>query len=80
MNEEIVKAGQAAKLLLQNPTLQEAFQTIEDALTEQWRNTASPNDREEVWYTLKGLERFRSILTATVESGELEQQLGERYE
>jgi hypothetical protein len=76
---DTMQEGQAAKQLLANPLLEETLKTIESALIDQWKITSSPEIREEIWYTQKGLERFVGILTVAVESGDADLAIKEKY-
>jgi hypothetical protein len=76
---ESIKDGQAAKQVLENPALQNALNVIENELVEHWKVCSSPELREEIWYTLKGHERFVSTLKTTVEIGEMDKALMEKY-
>jgi len=64
-----ISRGHLASELLDNPLLQETLKDIESAITEQWKNTKEHLVREELWFTLKGLDRFKMILESTVENG-----------
>jgi hypothetical protein len=76
---DLVKEGQAAKQLLANPLLNETLESIESAIIDQWKVTSSPETREELWYTQKGLERFAGILAIAVENGDAESAIQEKY-
>jgi hypothetical protein len=77
--KDLIKEGQDAKNLLANPLLNETLTTIESALIDQWKVTSSPDDRDEIWNMLKGLERFVSVLTIAVEGGDAEKAIMEKY-
>ncbi len=70
-DEELALRGELARQLLGNPLLAEAFQTIEDEVTEAWR--ASPardvEGREKLWLQLKLLHKLRGQLELVVETG-----------
>ena len=74
----IIQKGQAAEELLANPLLQESLQTIESALIDQWQESKDTLVREEMWYTLQGLKRFKHVLEMIVEHGVNELALKER--
>ena len=74
-----IQEGQVAKELLQHPLLQDSLQTIESALIEQWVLSRDTSVREELWYTLQGLKRFKTILEMTVTNGEDERALKEKF-
>lgn len=75
-----VEEGQAASKLLANPLLQDTLVTIETALIEQWTVTKDTLLREELWYTLQGLKRFKGLLENIVEQGKYELVIKEKYE
>jgi hypothetical protein len=77
MNVE--QKGQAADKLLADPLLQEALETIASALIEQWQETKDSTVREELWFTLQGLKRFKHVLEMTVSNGEDETALKEKF-
>ena len=60
--------GTRSKDILDNPLVKEAFSTIKQALIEEWENQSDPSAREEVWYTLKGLERFKGLLETNIDN------------
>ena len=74
-----IEEGQAADKLLANPLLQESLDTIESALIEQWTESRDTLVREELWYTLQGLKRFVTVLEFTVQSGNDELLLKEKF-
>ena len=76
---EIIQRGTQAKEFLDNPLTKDTLTTIEEAIIDQWKVQVSPDAREELWYTLKGLERFKSILEQTVESGDAQVMFKEKF-
>jgi hypothetical protein len=74
-----IEEGQAARDLLANPLLQESFEFIESTLTDQWAESTDTLVREEIWFTLQGLRRFKSVLELTMTSGQNEALLKEAY-
>lgn len=70
--EEVARAERAA-LLLNEPLLAEAFDTLHTEYTNAW--LASPardtQGRETLWLTLKLLERVKQHLHTTVQTGQL---------
>jgi hypothetical protein len=68
----IIEEGQAASKLLANPLLQESLNIIESALIDQWMDTKDTLVREELWYTLQGAKRFKTILEQIVTNGQYE--------
>jgi hypothetical protein len=74
-----IQRGQAASQILEHPLVIEAFETIESALVDTWKDSLDSSGREEVYYTLKGLERFKTLLETYVTSGKDELALKEKY-
>ena len=74
-----IQRGQAAEAILQNPLVNEAFTEIEQALTDAWKESTDAPQREEIYYTLKGLERFKMVFEIAVSTGEGDIALKEKY-
>ena len=74
-----IRKGQLSKELLDNPLLKETLEIIESALIDQWKDSNDSKVREEVWYTLAGLRRFRGVLEIAVQNGEADYALQEKY-
>lgn len=66
--------GQAAKNLLAHPIVKITLDEIEEQLHLLWASSTEANDRDELWYTLKGLERFKNLLDSKVQNASLEEQ------
>jgi hypothetical protein len=75
---EITERGQRADQLLQDPLIVEALDGIEQTLRDQWEKAATTEIREELWYTFKGMQRFKQYLTLAVEQGVYETALMEK--
>jgi len=75
---EIERRGQHAASLLQDPLMVEALTAIEQTLQESWIGATTTEVREELWYTLKGMQRFKQYLSLAVEQAEYETALMER--
>ena len=75
---DAIQRGQRAKDLLADPLLSEALRVIQEALYESWVSSCDSADREEAWYTLKGLHRFELYLTTAMETGTYETTLKEQ--
>ena len=75
---EIERRGQHAASLLQDPLMVEALTAIEQTLQESWISATTTEVREELWYTLKGMQRFKQYLSLAVEQAEYETALMER--
>ena len=75
MDQDIIQRGEHAARLLDDPLLKEAFAGLESLMVQSWKTTTNPEEREQLWYTLKGLERFRSMFETAVQSGQYERTL-----
>lgn len=73
-----IQRGHEAQVILTHPLVEEAFNTIEDALRETWEASTDPSVREELWHTLKGAKRFKQVFTNQIENGEYELTLQEK--
>ena len=65
-----IERGERAKELLDNPLVEEALIRIKEFLVEEWATNTDSQAREELWFTLKGLERFKNYFEAAVSSGQ----------
>jgi len=74
-----IQRGQASAAILENPLVKEAFEVIESALNDSWRTSPDAQVREEIYYTLKGLDRFRLVFETAIQSGSAELALQEKY-
>jgi hypothetical protein len=75
----IHEEGQAAKELLANPLLQDTLATIESTITDQWIETKDTLLREELWFTLQGQKRFRTLLENLIERSQYELVIKEKF-
>ena len=73
-----ISRGHAAKTLLQNPLIEETLTEIEEKIQAEWIGCTDSNMREELWYTLKGLHRFKLVLNVAIEKGEYESIMTEK--
>ena len=69
---DTISRGDHAKRLLNDDLLQEALDIIEENITELWKGSDDSKSRNELWYTLKGLERFEAYLQIVLERGEFD--------
>ena len=69
--------GHLSKEILENPLVKEAFAVIEESIHEQWQEAPHSDMREELWYTLKGCQRFKQVFTIAIEQGNYEATLKE---
>ncbi len=72
MNTE--QKGQAAKNFLAHPIVQLTLDEIEEQLHELWASSNEATERDELWYTLKGLNRFKILLDSHVQNASFESQ------
>ena len=70
-----IQSADHAKRILEDTIVVEALQKIEDGLVQIWRAARSSDDREEVWYTLRGFELFKQCFEATISTGEFDKAL-----
>ena len=70
---EIIAQANHAKRLLEDETLLEAFVQVEADIYTEWRTTAIGDERQrsDLFHTLKGLERLKARLQATLDAGVL---------
>ena len=68
---DIASRAAAAKRLLDDEVLAEALDDLRDELIRDWRNTADDKTetRENVWRTLKALDRITAKLESYVNDG-----------
>jgi hypothetical protein len=71
--EQESRRGEQARRLLEDPLLQEAFESVDGALRDAWVATAedATPERERLWLMLKLLGRIRSHLAQVLETGKL---------
>ena len=76
MDRELREAR--AKNLLSDELFNEAFDTLSKDITEAWNHTGihDTEARENLWLSLRLLERVRLHLTSIVESGDMARKLG----
>jgi hypothetical protein len=75
---ESISKGNLSRDVLDNPLVVEAFTNIREALIAEWENNSDSSARDELWYTLKGLERFKRTFEVAVENAVLDSQLQEK--
>jgi hypothetical protein len=70
---QIIAQAEHAKRLLQDEVLQEAFAAVEADIYMEWRTSPIGDDRarQDLFHTLKGLERLKARLQATLDAGVL---------
>ena len=71
--QKIIDDAAHAKRLLEDNVLLEAFAQVEADIYNEWRTTAlhDHQQRADLFHTLKGLERLKARLQATLDAGVL---------
>ncbi len=71
--QKVIDQGYHAKRLLEDEVLLEAFAQVEHDIYTEWRTTAlhDHQQRADLFHTLKGLERLKARLQATLDAGVL---------
>ena len=69
--QKIIDDAAHAKRLLEDHILQAAFAAVEEDIYTEWRRSAIGDDRlrSDLFHTLKGLERLKARLQATLDAG-----------
>lgn len=69
--EEQARRGEEARQLLEHPLLVEAFQTIEQEVTQAWQTSPARDvdGRENLWLQLKLLRKLQGQLELVMETG-----------
>jgi hypothetical protein len=67
-----------ARRLLSDKLFNEAFETLEKNLLNSWR-VSEVEAREQIWLSLRLLERIRLHLTSIVETGDMAKKLREYH-
>lgn len=72
--DDMIRA-ERARLLLAEPLLIEAFETISQELTQAWQNSPARDvdGRETLWLSLKLLTQVQQHLISVMESGKMAQ-------
>lgn len=80
---EYIEAGERAKALLDDPTLQEVFERLDAKFVDAWRN-CRPDDqegREKLYWAMQGLEYVRRELRIMLDNGKVAaSELGKQQE
>jgi hypothetical protein len=66
-----IETGVAAARLLQDETYLEAVQVARNAIHQEWEHSSSPEEREELWARLRGVEQVNVVLRAMQSNGEM---------
>lgn len=67
-----IQRGERAKQILNDQIVQDAFQEIEESLIEIWKDNRCTEDREELWYTLRGFQMFKQCFESTIQDGQFD--------
>lgn len=72
-DEEAARRGEEARQLLEHPLLAEAFQTIRNEVIEKWQSSPARDveGREELWKTLRTVNKLEGQLQSVVETGKV---------
>lgn len=68
---QAIEAGNEAKALLANETLQAAFAAVQEKAIAQWRGSFAEDleEREQAYWLLQALEQVRTQLRITLDNG-----------
>lgn len=71
--EQRIYDGDRAKEVLENEAFQQAFEDIEMEILEQWKQSPArdPIGREQLWQLLKLSQKYKAILTSSLETGKM---------
>ena len=72
-----ISDGDAAQRLLEDETLQAAFQYVRDDIIKSWPNEMDQDKREKLWMELQLFDRVKQRLTDVVRTGIFERQMHE---
>lgn len=69
--EADIRRADRARIFMEEGIFQDAWQALEEMLTEQWRKSpaSSPEIREEAYRTLRAMDGLRNVLDGFVQSG-----------
>ena len=67
--------GREANYLLGDGVFQEAVQSISKQLMKDWSMSRNTEDRENIWYEVKAVERITTKLVTYVENAAMEERL-----
>lgn len=74
--------GIEARMLLDNPLLQDALKAIETEVVEQWAACPARDNegKEALWQLMKTAQKFKGILTGYVQTGQLASENMRKFE
>lgn len=70
-----VQQGQKALNLLNDEIFQKAIQDLSKELMKKWEMSRNTEERENVWYDVKAIERVSNKLISMVQNGEMDERL-----
>jgi hypothetical protein len=76
---DMKERGQRAAQLLSDPLVIETLDLIEQTIIQAWKETKEVTAREDLWYTLRGHQRFKTVLQSAIENVEFEDKIAEKY-
>lgn len=71
--QDAIDAGNRAKLLLEDPDLQSAFEDVRQALRDDWERSPAnePEKRERYYYALRGMNLAWDALRIRLDNGKI---------
>lgn len=63
--------GRQAQAVLDNPVYAESYGLIEAEIQRKWRESRSPDEREELHLLLRMLDKAKNVLESTMRAGKL---------
>lgn len=66
-----IERGRLAADVLTNQVFEEAWDTVEQEITTRWRSEEDARQREWLWTLLQASRKFKSVLTETVQTGQV---------
>lgn len=66
-----IDRGRHAEAVLNNPVYTESYTLIEQEITRKWRDSRDKDEREQLHQLLRMLDKSRTLLEATMRSGQV---------
>jgi hypothetical protein len=67
MTDPTIRIGDAAKKILQEDAVRQAFDDLKTSLVQQWISGKTPEDRESCWYAYHAATNLQNELNAQVQ-------------
>ena len=67
--DQLIRRGQGAGALLEDPLVREVFATAESDIVGEWLDADNPVDREAAWYAVRALQRIQHLLRTIRDDG-----------